>query len=549
MKLRNFSKFLPITIILITANQFACKSKNYQSTLEDLQTASPARCVALRGNGTHIVAHVMGLARLLPQWGEIHAFAGGSSSTITTFLYESIALNPAVKSLDDEKKARALALLLKSTIGYASQVSAEPEWQALLSFKTLTERLHDQGIFDLTRTDYPKLASDIREIFGSVEFRELVNPEILRMLKPNNGDIKHFPRNVREVQKAALSLVNLDAEDSDVFFRPGIVNFSKFISLIGRVADFYAGYGGAGPEMAKFIQDCSEGTDDKLWSEINVKQTSSGTCGERFTAMIRDWRNNLQTNSQHRIDDMPGLATKSIMITSVVKEPAAIKKIHDYEKLYQASQPRKLAFDFDDVRFGYWTSPGLSARLIDSWAKSSNDLKAKKAINLGSKSTWRQILEKSPQEPSLGKYTTFEPNELLAGALSLGGWADLHPVQVLKAAGCMEVIYLTRRTDETIFISKGLPFENRKPSGLAELLGMDQSDYESIYSLDHQKSSFSAALQAADGVWCTDWNKFSAFEQVEIAKDAWNTQLLTKQPRLQKLASTKPSTGKIRGCQ
>lgn len=545
----NFSSFKTVLIFLaIAAGLSACKARPSESSLRERAAGSPERCVALRGNGTHIVAHVMGLAKLLPQWGEIHAFAGGSSATITTFLYESIALNPAVMSLDPRSKASAIALLLKSTIGYANQVSAEPEWQALLSFKTLSERLHEKGIFDLERTDYPKLATDIRAIFSSDEFKELVNPESLSMLQTTSGEITRFTRNFREVQKAALSLVNLDAEDSDVFFRPGVVNFSKFISLIGRVADFYAGYGSSGPDMAKFIQDCSQGTDDKLWSEIREKKTTNGTCGERFTAMIKDWRSRRPNDSKHRIDDIPGLATKSILITSVVKDPAAIKKLLDYDKLYQASQARKLSFDFAHVKFGYWISSGLNPRLIDSWTKSATDVKAKKAIDLGSKSTWRQILEKSPQEPSLGKYTTFEPNEHLAGALSLGGWADLHPVQVLKAAGCKDVIYLTRRTDETSFISKGPPFKNRNPSGLAELLGMDQNGYESIYSLDNRKSAFSAALQSADGIWCTDWNKFSAFEQVEIAMDAWNAPLVSKNGQLSKLARPEMTQSKIRGC-
>lgn len=547
--MRNFSFLTSMLIFFwVVAGLSGCKSRPSESSLQETSQGSLDRCVALRGNGTHIVAHVMGLAKLLPQWGEIHAFAGGSSSTITTFIYESIAINPAVRSLDPRSKASAIALLLKSTIGYANQVSAEPEWQALLSFKTLSERLNEKGIFDLNRTDYPKLATDIRAIFSSDEFKELVNPESLRMLQLTGSESTRFTRNVREVQKAALSLVNLDAEDSDVFFRPGVVNFSKFITLIGRVADFYAGYGNTGPDMAQFLEDCSQGTDDKLWSEISVKKTTSGTCGERFTSMIKDWRSRRGNNSHHRIDDIPGRATKSILITSVVKEPAAIKKLLDYDKLYQASKPRKLSFDFDDVKFGYWVSPGLKPRLIDSWAKSATDLKAKKAIDLGSQSTWRQILEKSPQEPSLGKYVTFEPNEHVAGALSLGGWADLHPVQVLKAAGCKDVIYLTRRTDETSFISKGPPFKNRNPSGLAELLGMDQNGYDSIYSLDNRKSAFSAALQSADGIWCTDWNKFSAFEQVEIAMDAWNAPFIAKKGRLIKLSKPEVIQPKIRGC-
>jgi hypothetical protein len=376
-----------------------------------------------------------------------------------------------------------------------------------------------------------------------------VNPDVLRMLQPLNGNEQGFVRNIKEVQKAAISLVNLDAEDSDVFFRPGIVNFSKFIELIGRVADFYAGYGRRQADMASFLKDCSLGTDDNLWSELSTIKTTNGTCGERFTGMIKEWRAFRSENSKYRIDDLPGLATKSITITSVVKEPSAIKKLQDYEKLYNASKPRRMDFDFDDVRFGYWTSRGLKQDLVEAWARSSDDSKAKKSISLGSKSTWRQILEKSPQEPSLGKYTTFEGNEHLAGALSLGGWADLHPVQILKAAGCRDVIYLTRRTDETVFISKGPPFEGRKPSGLAEILGMDQAGFDGIYSLDNPRSAFSSALRAADGVWCTDWNKFSAFEQTGIAMDSWNAPLITKEAKLAALSASSLPTGNIRGCQ
>jgi hypothetical protein len=488
----------------------------------------------------------MGLARLLPEWGEIDAFAGGSSATITTFLYESMSLNPAVKSLDGKPKASALALLMKSTIGYASQVAAEPEWTALLSFKNLAEKLQEKGVFDLIHTDHKQVASNLRAVLGSNEFKELVNPEIFRMLQPLGGNDQSFARNVREVQKAAISLVNLDAEDSDVFFRPGIINFAKFIELIGRVADFYAGYGHTQPDMPSFLKDCATGTEGKLWSEISASTTSKGTCGERLTAMIKDWRANRSENSKHRIHDLPGLATKSITITSVVKEPAAIKKLERYDELYRASKPRRLEFNFDDVRFGYWISRGLKQNLVESWARSSDDWKAKKAVSLGSKSTWRQILEKSPQEPSLGKYTSFESNEHLAGAASLGGWADLHPVQILKAAGCQDVIYLTRRTDETVFISKGPPFEGRNPSGLAELLGMDKAGFENIYSLDNPSSAFSSALRSADGVWCTDWNKFSAFEQTGIALDSWNAPLLTKSSRLPKMSASQ--SGKIRGC-
>ncbi|MEI6832670.1 MAG: hypothetical protein WCL28_01655 [bacterium] len=108
---------------------------------------------------------------------------------------------------------------------------------------------------------------------------------------------------------------------------------------------------------------------------------------------------------------------------------------------------------------------------------------------------------------------------------------------------------MTRRTDETVFISKGLPFEGRKPSGLAELLGMNKTGFENIYSLDNPESSFSSALNAADGIWCTDWNKFSAYEQVGIALDAWNSPMLTKKQNLENISNAAWPTDKIRGCQ
>jgi hypothetical protein len=142
----------------------------------------------------------------------------------------------------------------------------------------------------------------------------------------------------------------------------------------------------------------------------------------------------------------------------------------------------------------------------------------------------------------------FGRDEVTAGALSLGGWADLHPVQVLKHAGCKDVIYLTRRTDETEFITKGPPFSGRGRSGLAELLGMDKEDYDKIYSLDLESSSYSEALKNSTGVWCTDWNKFSCFEQNEIAIDSWKTPLVTRDPRLSSWPGADSSGAKIRGC-
>jgi hypothetical protein len=246
--------------------------------------------------------------------------------------------------------------------------------------------------------------------------------------------------------------------------------------------------------------------------------------------------------------DEPGSRLKNIMITSVVTSPAAINTLRRYNTDYHRGATRQLNFNFGDVGFGYWVSSSLGVDPVKTWRESNGDGKSNKAINLGHAKAWREILEKSPREPSLGSYTEFADGEVMAGALSLGGWADLHPVQVLKAAGCGKVIYVTRRGPETSFISAGIPYLGREKSGLAELLGMNESTYNEVYNLASPESAFSRAVAQADGVWCTDWNRFSASEQEGIAASGWSAPLVTRDPTLSQWAEADGSGSQITGC-
>lgn len=527
----------------------ACKARQNSSQVKESLTPGLNRCVALRGNGTHMIAHTTSLAKMTQQWGPIDAFAGGSSATMTTFLYESILMNPVVQNAGDANKSRAIALLLKSLVGFAQETFAEPEWKALVSSGSLAKKLADKGTFSLPPSEILKMAADLRLVLGSEDFRALVNPEILQMLEPSApvsyGD---YRTRVLEVRKAAASLVDLDATDADVFFRPGVFNFPYFVSMVGRVADFYAGLGVDQVGMDQFVKSCAMDTSEMLWTDISAKRTEAGTCGEQFARLVRTWKSKNTSQKSSRLLDPPGRAVKSILITSVVNDSNTIRLIKDYEALYQTGQARQLGVSFEHIKFGYWTSIGLPPDLISNWQSSSSNAKARKSMSLGVAKNWRHILEKSPREPSLGKYVEFGADESTPGALSLGGWADLHPVQVLRYAGCEEIIYLTRRTDETVFITKGKPFSGRKPFGLAELLGMGEDDYDQLYNLDSDTSAYSQALKDVDGVWCTDWNKFSAFEQKGIAMDSWNTPLITVKPKLARWSNADVSGAKIRGC-
>jgi hypothetical protein len=424
-----------------------------------------------------------------------------------------------------------------------------PEWTALKIIGSMATKIKEKGVLAIPASDYTKGANELTAVLSAEEIRGMVNPEVLAMLaNASTPAFKDHQTKVDEVKQAAASLTNLDASDPDVFFRPGLLEFSHFIEVIGRVADFYAGNGVDQKRFTRFMLDCAPGTGDLMWSEIAGKKIDGGTCGSVFGGMVRDWRTSADYRSGKRLNHTPGLALPTIMVTSVVQDPGAVAKLANYDNLYHQGVSRKLDLNFQDVKFGYWISKGFPSDVIERWNATNADGKSRKAVSLGEARTWREILEKSPREPSLGKYMPFAPGELAAGSVSLGGWADLHPVQVLKAAGCGKVVYLTRQTPETTFISAGKPFEGRKPSGLAELLGMTANDYDAIYNLDSAQSGYARALVQADGVWCTNWNKFSAMEQEGIAMDAWRSPLITKDRELSKWRMAKAPGAPVIGC-
>ncbi|MEY4630124.1 MAG: hypothetical protein RIQ81_244, partial [Pseudomonadota bacterium] len=220
------------------------KSKGTSTTNGTL--ASLDRCVALRGNGTHVLAHLTGLARITQEWGEVQAVAGGSSSTISSLLYESILLNPAVERLPAKERAAAVSLLLKSAPGYAAAAINSPEWKAINGLPELARNLlaKPEAIFDPPVTR--ELATKLKAMLENQDIRELVNPEIPTNLGAAiaSGDANEIRHQVSETRTAINALTRLDANSADVFVREGVLNFPHFVEMTGRVADFYAGVDG-----------------------------------------------------------------------------------------------------------------------------------------------------------------------------------------------------------------------------------------------------------------------------------------------------------------
>ena len=141
---------LGFTAIALLTCVASCKTTPSQSRLQnDVTSAQVAlnTCVALRGNGHYISTHFGGLARILEDQGEIGAMAGGSSSTITMFLHESISLNPLISTSPPETRAAEKSLLLKSLLGYLEVFEETPEAQAITSMISIVEQAKKAGVF------------------------------------------------------------------------------------------------------------------------------------------------------------------------------------------------------------------------------------------------------------------------------------------------------------------------------------------------------------------------------------------------------------------
>ena len=100
---------------------------------------TPDRCVAIRGNGELIPAHWSAMGRLLEEEGLFDGGAGGSSASVTLFLYESILLNPQLRTCaggsracSDSEAAIRASLLMKSLAAYLDVVKNDDDFQALI---------------------------------------------------------------------------------------------------------------------------------------------------------------------------------------------------------------------------------------------------------------------------------------------------------------------------------------------------------------------------------------------------------------------------------
>lgn len=488
-------------------------SDNNTSTGKGDEIGSTTVCAAVRGNGQLIPAHFGALARVVEHYGPLHAIAGGSSGSITSFFVDSMQQHPALDRCgtdrcSSEQKAARLSLMLKSFQGYIEVLSQSNEAVAISAALPIIAKIKEGGIETLLETDPEAAQAALLNILEQDELLKLVNPELVALVQSSPNPEFH----VRDIVAATKAFGQFNASDPTILVRPGLLNFEELATRLGVAASFYAGYAPANPDdFGKFLDACAEQSKGKAWSEVRGLSAGEATCGAMFYAQMGGFHAEFDgAKHANRVNDMVGATMPALISTSVLSGDA----IQVWEKAQQDYQSGTVEFswdvNFNDVRFGYW-GPREAMDVIETKTNDRADLKSMMAVGLG-EASWKTVLSMSPAEPGLARALPIDSTRV-----SAGGWSDLHPVLVLKDIGCDKVVYVTRTDAESGFAT-----------GVAGLLGMTPTDASDLYDLNNSESSFAQSLQEADAVVCTNWNQIEATQIDALVKDAYNAPIQTR---------------------
>jgi hypothetical protein len=502
-------------------------------------------CVGIRGNGENAPAHWPSLARLVEENGMPKAMAGSSSGSVSMFFMDSLAGNSAINAeKDPEKKRRMQAVLLKSLPQFADTMAHTDK---IASAWNLSKQLGSSGspISDGLKSIFsgkgPLKAADVEQIYG--KYAVLANPELLRGIESNPSYFKG------EAGQALSVFGKFDAtKDDKLFFRPGLVDFKSFAVVLGEIADFYAGNTDEDTQnrLAAFAGDCADSGYGKQWKDI------SPDCNQKFQRIVSDYLNKGQF--QHKaLFNQVGTNIPAFPSTALVKGDG-LKAYNAEKAAYLKGEDRQYAdfsVDFNkDLAFGYWGSEENLAKIdkgLDKF-RAEGDLKSQKFQAAG-QANWFEVLSVSPAEPGLANLQRI-PTGTTRGqvvlemqkpfstrwnslvyrddAISAGGWSDLHPTLVLKAAGCEHVAYITRQGGDAkfgqqVFLrltgeASKVPFwthlEDNNARGWS-VAGTPAADtnWNKIYNLGNHDSSYQRSLRAADAVYCTNWDSYNMFQE------------------------------------
>lgn len=526
-------------------------------------------CLALRGNGEAQPAHWGALARTVEQMGLPQMMSGGSSATISMFLLESMAANPFVLNKDKTLQKQRVSLMLKSLLGFVSIVQNSPEFR---DFMALYGKIQSAPKNELSKTLQDLIEkknwSTAQKTLKQAYQTGLIDTEYASLLLKATAeqDLKKSRFYLAELQETLRVFGSFNAaSDQNLFFRPGVVSFEKLASSFGRVAHFYSTLGSDEAlkgEWQTFFETCAPESVGKSWLElISEKPVCGQLFGQLYTSHFTRNQPEIPMEEMPVGYVIPTLPTTSVLVKSAAAQATqAMKQYHT--KLDPAFGASFKLENTEDVRFGYWGSAEILERIEKNL--DGRDEKSRRFYKLGA-APWKEVLSLSPAEPGLSRMKTFtNQGETLVSA---GGWSDLHPVLVLKAAGCENVIYVSRQGGDSIFgqgVAKRLLNLDRdwslletstpeasKRNGALNNQG-DPSDQSSLwsrlYNLGNKSSSYNESLRQASAILCTNWNAFDVKTQlVELIEDSYRSSFRIQSSRLNGLSPV--LTEERAGCQ
>lgn len=466
---------------------------------------SPKLCAAIRGNGQLIWAHFGSLARILETEGLVQGAAGGSSGSITTFLYESMLINPALyescktATCSNQEVANRVAFLMKTLPYWINSVTGSEEGQALAHIITVAKAIKSYDIRQLDATQEADIRAALKglvTLLSSSPARSLINKDFLAFAMPLDGDgLTMLKFRAGEAKKELLGFGKFEATSPDILFRPGLLDFRGLVGLIGKMADFYAGYAPAlHDDWSQVYASCTDYSLQKSPWDI-----ATSSCGEQFRGLMKKYTAQINSVQKHRVNDTVGSK-----ITAIVSTATLVKNQDVFEaarQQYLAGKGAELSLPLDSVKFGYASSKDVQSKL-EAGMKTYPDERSQRFLALGAM-RWLDILSVSPAEPGLAEALPFQ-DDRGQKYLSFGGWADLSPVMILQAAGCEKVIFVTRQGADSNFAG-----------GVANLVGLGPV-HEDLYSLANANSSFASSLNRADSIYCTNWDAYSGFSEADI---------------------------------
>jgi len=532
-------------------------------------------CLAIRGNGPLIFSHFGALARIYEMRGLAAGASGGSSGSITSFLVESVHLNPAVTTCGDTECDAAeagnrAATLWKSMQGYLGVLGQTPEAAALGQLGPLGAKLKAtgletalQGFGELPPEQQAAAVGEIQQALEAVvtsdDVADLIDDELVGLVLGSPNPEFHIPDLAEAIQEMAA----FHPQEIEVFLRPGLIDFAKLADKIGRIANFYAGYGAKGPGTApydiagmnEFLDECTH--PGAMWSEIATMPAGDSTCGEVFAGLVTEYRAVLAADEDSGDPQIPKRQEEAVgkhfptLVSTAVLSGTAAQTWDRARADYLAGNP-EIDFEIDftnEVSFGYIGDEDDTQKALRN-QEGYEDLKTAKGVALPEMS-WRKALSMSPAEPTLTHGVPIRED-----LISVGGWADGQPTLILHNLGCEDVVYITRKGGTSRFVSQDRRDEDAAPSGVATLLGMDDEEYFGLYDAQtetvevdgvQRPGAIDLSVREANASWCTNWNEMPTDDIERTVADAYDAVMVSTEPQWTKAYDNHTDEG-IPGC-